>query len=133
MLQQPPCLGMMLLHPRIQPRRIHQQAEDFAQPCFVIVEADELGKAFLRFKVREAQAALEQLIDRRHPVHRHLVGPHSCTVQSPDRKSTRLNSSHQIISYAVFCLKKKKKSEIYNYVLYKKKKHARRDAYIQSE
>src|SRR5207244_13344003 len=26
---------------------------------------------------------------------------------TPDRKSTRLNSSHQIISYAVFCLKKK--------------------------
>src|SRR5438034_5712958 len=31
-----------------------------------------------------------------------------------DRKSTRLNSSHTVISYAVFCLKKKKK---------KKKKH----------
>src|SRR5258708_24159422 len=33
-------------------------------------------------------------------------------IQTPkysiDRKSTRLNSSHQIISYAVFCLKKKK-------------------------
>src|SRR5438552_14287963 len=29
-----------------------------------------------------------------------------------DRKSTRLNSSHQIISYAVFCLKKKKKKQI---------------------
>src|SRR5258708_13544223 len=28
-----------------------------------------------------------------------------------DRKSTRLNSSHQIISYAVFCLKKKKRKE----------------------
>src|SRR5258708_38086895 len=28
--------------------------------------------------------------------------------ESGDRKSTRLNSSHQIISYAVFCLKKKK-------------------------
>src|SRR5258708_9911924 len=28
-----------------------------------------------------------------------------------DRKSTRLNSSHQIISYAVFCLKKKNKSK----------------------
>src|SRR5258708_12941117 len=27
--------------------------------------------------------------------------------RSQDRKSTRLNSSHQIISYAVFCLKKK--------------------------
>src|SRR5947208_9092331 len=29
-------------------------------------------------------------------------------VSIQDRKSTRLNSSHQIISYAVFCLKKKK-------------------------
>src|SRR5438552_8400222 len=29
-----------------------------------------------------------------------------------DRKSTRLNSSHQIISYAVFCLKKKKKNKV---------------------
>src|SRR5258708_22281487 len=28
-----------------------------------------------------------------------------------DRKSTRLNSSHQIISYAVFCLKKKKQKK----------------------
>src|SRR2546426_8708360 len=31
----------------------------------------------------------------------------------PDRKSTRLNSSHLVISPAVFCLKKKKKSIIY--------------------
>src|SRR5947208_10199568 len=31
-----------------------------------------------------------------------------------DRKSTRLNSSHQIISYAVFCLKKKKATD-YSY------------------
>src|SRR5258708_17953180 len=31
-----------------------------------------------------------------------------------DRKSTRLNSSHQIISYAVFCLKKKKKTLAYS-------------------
>src|SRR5438034_6099614 len=29
-----------------------------------------------------------------------------------DRKSTRLNSSHTVISYAVFCLKKKKKKQI---------------------
>src|SRR5438552_14453658 len=35
-----------------------------------------------------------------------------------DRKSTRLNSSHQIISYAVFCLKKKKKKKK-NYIVYK--------------
>src|SRR5438552_7667781 len=33
--------------------------------------------------------------------------------RSTDRKSTRLNSSHQIISYAVFCLKKKITINIY--------------------
>src|SRR5258708_31332354 len=33
--------------------------------------------------------------------------PHGCVAIAADRKSTRLNSSHQIISYAVFCLKKK--------------------------
>src|SRR5256885_9948845 len=31
----------------------------------------------------------------------------------PDRKSTRLNSSHLVISYAVFCLKKKKERQYY--------------------
>src|SRR2546422_5230786 len=34
---------------------------------------------------------------------------HSATAPNRDRKSTRLNSSHGYISYAVFCLKKKKK------------------------
>src|SRR3712207_7741447 len=32
-----------------------------------------------------------------------------------DRKSTRLNSSHANISYAVFCLKKKKKTSVHPY------------------
>src|SRR6266481_1714084 len=39
----------------------------------------------------------------------------------PDRKSTRLNSSHSSISYAVFCLKKKKQPQL-SLVLKKKKK-----------
>src|SRR2546427_6718935 len=42
-----------------------------------------------------------------------------CVVLSPtqDRKSTRLNSSHSQISYAVFCLKKKKSQhEMYLYL-----------------
>src|SRR2546422_4340381 len=37
-----------------------------------------------------------------------------CSFASLDRKSTRLNSSHGYISYAVFCLKKKKKMNIYH-------------------
>src|SRR5207244_11751726 len=37
-----------------------------------------------------------------------LPEPARRVLEAVDRKSTRLNSSHQIISYAVFCLKKKK-------------------------
>src|SRR5436190_7661681 len=36
-----------------------------------------------------------------------------------DRKSTRLNSSHTVISYAVFCLKKKKQNNNKNTDIYK--------------
>src|SRR5438132_9907881 len=37
--------------------------------------------------------------------------PHPAARGALDRKSTRLNSSHTVISYAVFCLKKKKKKK----------------------
>src|SRR5258708_30931214 len=56
-----------------------------------------------------ARAALRQSLY----VLREVLGPaalvsHGNEEGLADRKSTRLNSSHQIISYAVFCLKKKK-------------------------
>src|SRR3712207_7593032 len=41
-----------------------------------------------------------------------------------DRKSTRLNSSHANISYAVFCLKKKKKKNKHRYTKNTNKDHA---------
>src|SRR6476660_10005118 len=53
--------------------------------------------------------------DRRHPRPRRALRD-----RPVDRKSTRLNSSHQIISYAVFCLKKKKKN--YDGIYMEKKK-----------
>src|SRR5438874_4357426 len=43
---------------------------------------------------------------------RPVLGP-GRTSPRRDRKSTRLNSSHVEISYAVFCLKKKKKQQMY--------------------
>src|SRR2546422_3895090 len=49
----------------------------------------------------------------------------SRSTHSRDRKSTRLNSSHGYISYAVFCLKKKKK--IVNKEMRETSKHAARD------
>src|SRR5256885_8184658 len=64
-------------------------------------------------------AAIEAMCDAVEAAHgehlRHRV--EHCTICPPDlqsrladRKSTRLNSSHLVISYAVFCLKKKKKT-----------------------
>src|SRR5258708_29808170 len=50
-----------------------------------------------------------EAVAQRSPSHP-LAGWKGSVAQQPrgqDRKSTRLNSSHQIISYAVFCLKKK--------------------------
>src|SRR5437762_6533005 len=62
---------------------------------------------------------------RSHTILTSLSCTRSCTTRRlvavqrwPDRKSTRLNSSHRCISYAVFCLKKKKKkyqSQSYGY------------------
>src|SRR5690349_22886305 len=62
-----------------------------------------------RLDVRARQPALRagsELVDR------FLVPAQAKPEQPEDRKSTRLNSSHVEISYAVFCLKKKKKKKI---------------------
>src|SRR3712207_8896803 len=59
-------------------------------------------------------AVAELRVDPRE-VHRHRrLGCHLTRVggEGKDRKSTRLNSSHANISYAVFCLKKKKQTSI---------------------
>src|SRR5437588_9687515 len=42
------------------------------------------------------------------PCARRSTGATTCSLKTRDRKSTRLNSSHTVISYAAFCLKKKK-------------------------
>src|SRR2546429_1598680 len=67
-------------------RRIHQHTRDRAQP--------------LEIPHRHAECRKD------HDV----VGAHGAEVELTDRKSTRLNSSHGYISYAVFCLKKKKQT-----------------------
>src|SRR5258708_17833956 len=54
-------------------------------------------------------AAVGCHLERDLPVERDLTREvDAAEAALADRKSTRLNSSHQIISYAVFCLKKKK-------------------------
>src|SRR5256885_8127236 len=57
------------------------------------------------------QGAVELRVVGQHADHGPLVDPAGVRqVDERDRKSTRLNSSHLVISYAVFCLKKKKKT-----------------------
>src|SRR5438034_1612215 len=48
----------------------------------------------------------------RPPLHGQARGPSGGLGGGRDRKSTRLNSSHTVISYAVFCLKKKNKQQL---------------------
>src|SRR5947209_13435484 len=58
---------------------------------------------------------LKEMRDARHPgrfIYRTHAKPGLVADDGQDRKSTRLNSSHANISYAVFCLKKKKKKKI---------------------
>src|SRR2546422_8031249 len=58
---------------------------------------------------------IEEIVRKHRLVHHHGVDPKYLDLIrvfgiNPDRKSTRLNSSHGYISYAVFCLKKKTNS-----------------------
>src|SRR5207245_3775814 len=75
------------------------------------------------------RASLEPPFDRRSP--RAPPGDdgrddhHREPDEAGDRKSTRLNSSHGSISYAVFCLKKKKKNKTQNKPKKQEKKKTR--------
>src|SRR5258708_23598085 len=59
----------------------------------------------------KAKKAKQSLFDDPAFAHGYRAA-HATIYERRDRKSTRLNSSHQIISYAVFCLKKKKQISI---------------------
>src|SRR2546429_9247668 len=57
----------------------------------------------------DAPAALAEIEQEKNEIWRRIGLPMAyCALGRKDRKSTRLNSSHGYISYAVFCLKKKK-------------------------
>src|SRR5260221_10306042 len=64
-----------------------------------------------RLGIRAGDAGIPPHILPQHAVFLRLVPVQPAEHQwgQEDRKSTRLNSSHTVISYAVFCLKKKKK------------------------
>src|SRR5437667_8887501 len=80
-------------------------------------EPKGVGALQLAFEQLKARLAAEGLFDqaRKRPLPffpRRIGVVTSATGEERDRKSTRLNSSHITISYAVFCLKKKKRHEV---------------------
>src|SRR5207244_9786445 len=95
--------------------RRHDRARGAKREVVEQVEKDVLLRERREQVIEHVQSSVQV---RQHPLERHpagrleqydLVAPESgLEPWAQDRKSTRLNSSHQIISYAVFCLKKKK-------------------------
>src|SRR2546426_8889857 len=71
------------------------------------LEAEEARWGEPRFTAYDGVILRPSVLDSLRSVHPVRSTPLSA---SADRKSTRLNSSHLVISYAVFCLKKKKEA-----------------------
>src|SRR3712207_8033109 len=83
-------------------------------PYTTLFRSEAVGEVradVLRRPAGEGPAALVVVRERARAVHQRQLADEGGHALLADRKSTRLNSSHANISYAVFCLKKKKTSQ----------------------
>src|SRR3989449_7815100 len=86
-------------------RRGRPKGQSYMEPALLVT---------IRHRLKLSQAILAKIVGVSRTTvsmweNGHVPIPKAAVrVRSPDRKSTRLNSSHGYISYAVFCLKKKK-------------------------
>src|SRR5688500_19627681 len=89
-------------------------------PCSTLFPYTTLFRSIkLVQKIPETQLPPKKRLHRLRKKQSHLPQGEQCQIDSAnqhptDRKSTRLNSSHLVNSYAVFCLKKKKKKNTKN-------------------
>jgi len=80
--------------------------EEIPQLGSRVIKTDTMNIAVFRTASDEVFAMKDECPHKQGPLSQGIV--HGTSVTCPlDRKSTRLNSSHPVISYAVFCLKKK--------------------------
>src|SRR5256885_5917789 len=85
------------------------KASPFIKECIVVAE----GRKFVGALVQIDYETVGQWAQARRIPFTHFRSlAEMAEVRALDRKSTRLNSSHLVISYAVFCLKKKKENKI---------------------
>src|SRR3712207_8753229 len=87
-----------------------------ALPIWLLCSSDRGSQFFESLRTQNIRAGSDGIEAWRRHLRRNKTQV-SILCVSPDRKSTRLNSSHANISYAVFCLKKKKQSASADYEL----------------
>src|ERR1039457_7525720 len=99
--------------PRPRQRDKQRSAEDMPKKDGAIeiegTVVESLPNAFFRVELDNGHKVLAHISGKMRMHYIRILPDDRVVVElSPDRKSTRLNSSHLVISYAVFCLKKKK-------------------------
>src|SRR5574341_2264142 len=102
-----------------QYKKTQQWPQDWKRSVFILIPKKDNAKECSNYRtialiphaskvmLKILQARLQQYVNQELPDVQ--AGFRKGRGTREDRKSTRLNSSHQLISYAVFCLKKKKK------------------------
>src|SRR5258708_19850954 len=91
MIRRPPRSTLFPYTTLFRSQKTHKEREDFMSKVWLVTgSASGLGRSIAEAVLASGDRLVATARDTKR-----------------DRKSTRLNSSHQIISYAVFCLKKK--------------------------
>src|SRR5690606_39617246 len=107
----PPCLLLWSVAPRALPSFPTRRSSDLSGRMLYRLDQCQTIRYSLAI-YRDDQIAFLQARTLRRAIRYNLAQQRQWTCHlQPDRKSTRLNSSHVKISYAVFCLKKKKKNK----------------------
>src|SRR5437762_6484182 len=99
------CTTLFFLYTDLSPPHIYPLSLHDALPIYPLAEGLDVDR------VREDLNSLRARSAGHHRAAGQRTRHENARGASPDRKSTRLNSSHRCISYAVFCLKKKKKKK----------------------
>src|SRR5205085_12380938 len=106
------CFFLLIRRPPISTLFPYTTLFRFSGPGAAAVGADgerrTVGVALGGWSTGHAQRGCRR-VQRPAPCRRGTENAGDMELDAGDRKSTRLNSSHRQISYAVFCLKKKKK------------------------
>src|SRR3712207_8661491 len=100
MIRRPPRSTLFPYTTLFRSRRIVERLAWRTGMAVLAVDYRQLPVGVVDDSLQDAEDAFRWLVRNGHPAHQIVLA-------GEDRKSTRLNSSHANISYAVFCLKKK--------------------------